>query len=82
MVRASHIDGVALRAASMETLDKVIGEGAAVAGSFSLNAQRVESSVTKEGATGMTSSSDSPKWSGVVKKGRQQGFEIADTKSR
>lgn len=65
MVRASHIDGVALRAASIETLDKVNGEGAAVTGSVSLKSQ---SSVTKEGATGMTSSSDSPKSSCVVKR--------------
>ncbi len=39
--------------------------------------------MTMEGATGLTSSSDSPKWSRVVKKGRRQGFENpAVTKSR
>lgn len=52
-----------------------VGEGAVVARSLSLNAQRVESAVTMEVATGVTSSSDSAKWSRVVKKGRRQGFE-------
>lgn len=54
-----------------------IGEGAAVERSLSLNAQRMESDATLERATGLTSSSDSPKWSRVVKKVRRQGFENA-----
>ncbi len=81
--RDTRIEGTALGAALVETLETGIGEGAAVARSLSLNAQRVESAVTMEGTTGLTSSSDSPKWSRVVKKGRRQGFENpAVTKSR
>ncbi|KAL1276133.1 hypothetical protein QQF64_035756 [Cirrhinus molitorella] len=60
--------GMAPWATSVETLDMAIRRRAAMAGSFSLNAQRVESPVTMEGATGLSSSSDFPQWSCMVKR--------------
>ncbi|KAK9970037.1 hypothetical protein ABG768_028176 [Culter alburnus] len=42
MVRATRSEGTALGAASVETLDTGIGEGAAVAKSLSLNVQRMK----------------------------------------
>lgn len=50
--------------------------------SSSLTVQRVGSPETMDVPAGLTSSSDSPKWSHVVKKGRRQGFLNADSKTR